>query len=237
MAKISFEEAQSSVNNNNTGIGFFSLADDGDEAIVRILHDSTDSFDIVTVHEIQVGDKRRKIDCLRTLRDPLDRCPFCNAGMKTSQRFYIHLLEYQKDESGNIVVLPRIWERSTQYATTIKNLMDEYGPLSDCVFKIRRNGAKGDMHTTYSIMFGNPNVYKEEFYPKDTSAFDEYSVVGNIVASKTADEMKYYLLNGSFDDNTEANNTTSPTGGNASNTAPWQSPNTVSSVSRPQRFY
>jgi len=52
MAKISFEEAQSNVNSNSTGIGFFSLADDGDEAIVRILHDSTDSFDIVTVHEV-----------------------------------------------------------------------------------------------------------------------------------------------------------------------------------------
>jgi len=155
--------------------------------------------------------------------------------MKTSQRFYIHLLEYQKDESGNIVVLPRIWERSTQYATTIKNLMDEYGPLSDCVFKIRRNGAKGDMHTTYSIMFGNPNVYKEEFYPKDASAFDEYAVVGNIVASKNADEMKYYLVNGSFEDNTESNTSEAPTSN--ANTAPWQSPNTVSTVSRPQRFY
>lgn len=235
MAKISFEEAQSNVNSNSSGIGFFSLADDGDEAIVRILHDSTDSFDIVTVHDIQVGDKRKKIDCLRTLRDPLDKCPFCNAGMKTSQRFYIHLLEYQKDESGNIVVLPRIWERSIQYATTIKNLMDEYGPLSDCVFKIRRNGAKGDLHTTYSIMFGNPNVYKEEFYPKDASAFDEYSVVGNIVASKNADEMKYYIVNGSFEDNTESNTSEAPTSN--VNTAPWQSPNTVSTVSRPQRFY
>lgn len=235
MAKISFEEAQSSVNNNSTGIGFFSLADDGDEAVVRILHDSTDSFDIVTVHDIQVGDKRRKIDCIRSLRDSLDKCPFCNAGMKTSQRFYIHLLEYQKDESGNIVVLPRIWERSTQYATTIKNLMDEYGPLSESIFKIRRNGAKGDLHTTYSIMFGNPNVYKEEFYPKDTSAFDEYSVVGNVVSSKTADEMNYYLTHGSFEDNTESSSNEAPVSN--ANTAPWQSPNTVSTVSRPQRFY
>lgn len=236
MAKISYEEAQVSSNNNNTGIGFFTLVDDGDEAVVRILHDSTDSFDIVTVHDISVGDKRRKIDCLRSFRDPLDKCPFCNAGMKTSQRFYIHLLEYQKDpETGNIVVLPRIWERSTQYATTIKNLMDEYGPLSDCVFKIRRNGAKGDMHTTYSIMFGNPNVYKEEFYPKDESAFEDYSVVGNIVSSKTEDEMKYYLINGSFEDTTETSS--QPSTNNAANTAPWQSPNTVSTVSRPQRFY
>ena len=61
MAKISYEEAQSSSNNSNTGVGFFSLADDGDEAVVRILHDSTDSFDIVTIHDIQTGDKRRKI--------------------------------------------------------------------------------------------------------------------------------------------------------------------------------
>lgn len=236
MAKISFEDAQANSNNNNTGIGFFALADDGDEAIVRILHDSTDSFDIVTVHEIQTGDKRRKIDCLRSFREPLDKCPFCNSGMKTSQRFFIHILEYQKDsETGNIVVLPRIWERSTQYATTIKNLMDEYGPLSDCVFKIRRNGAKGDLHTTYSIMFGNPNVYKEEFYPKDASAFEDYSVVGNIISAKTEEEMKYYLTNGSFADVTETSSQDSPP--TSTNTPPWQNPTTVSTVSRPQRFY
>lgn len=236
MAKISFDEAQASSSQNQNGVGFFTLVDDGDEAIVRILHDSTDDFDIVVAHDVKVGERQRKVDCLRTMRDPLDRCPFCSAGFKTTQRFFIHLLQYEKDPStGEIVVLPKIWERSVQYATTIKNLIQEYGPLSDCIFKIRRNGAKGDMHTTYSIMFGNPSIYKEEFYPKDLSGFENYSVIGSVVLSKSVDEMKYYILNGSFDNNTSTADNQTNNSRQVDNSPPWQPP--ANQVQRPQRFY
>ena len=107
MAKISFNDYQANSFSNSSNVGFFSLQNDGDEAIVRILHDSVDSFDIVSVHDVSIQDRNRKVDCLRTMRDPLDKCPFCSAGYKTFQRFYIHLLRYDKDPStGDIVVSP-----------------------------------------------------------------------------------------------------------------------------------
>lgn len=249
MAKISFNDYQANSFSGSSNVGFFSLQNDGDEAIVRILHDSVDSFDIVSVHDVPVQGRNRKVDCLRTMRDPLDKCPFCSAGHKTFQRFYIHLLRYDKDPStGDIIVSPQIWERSASYGTTLKNLMDEYGPLSECIFKVRRNGAKGDLHTTYSIMFGNPAIYKEEFYPKDVSLFDDYSVVGSVVMSKTADEMNYYIQTGDFESSETVNESTSSPQQQAptSNTnfmnrstiegdVPWKTNNP--SVSKPQRFY
>ena len=244
MSRISYNDVQENSNQNSSGIGFFSLKDDGDEAIVRFLHDSVDTFDLVNIHEVTSQNKTRKVDCIRSFRDPLDKCPFCNAGYKTIQRFYIHLLEYQKDENGNIVILPRIWERSTAYATTLKNLIDEYGPLSDCIFKIHRDGAKGDMQTKYSILFGNPNVYKEEYYPKDTSAFDNYSVIGTIVMSKSEDEMNYYLQNGEFENTAQNESSSKPAPNQNTGFTPTSAnnrngprPNLNGQINRPQRFY
>ena len=35
-------------------VGFFTLKNDGDEAIVRIMHDTPEEFDILAVHQTQV---------------------------------------------------------------------------------------------------------------------------------------------------------------------------------------
>ena len=199
MAKINFDQISTN-NDNNSGfsVGFFNLKNDGDEAVVRIMHDNTASFDLVTTHPIQIGNKYRRVNCIRDPREPMDNCPLCKSGAKVQQRFYIHLIQYVKDEQGNIIPQAKIWERSASYAVTIKNLIDEYGPLSDCIFKIRRNGEAGSMNTTYSILYGNPQVYRPEFYPKDDSAFENYSVVGGVVMDKNFDELSEFIATGEF---------------------------------------
>ena len=152
MSKISYEQINSNDRNGSFKVGFFGLKNDGDKATVRILHDSTDSFDLVTTHQIELNGKYRRVNCIRTPKEPLNVCPFCQNGVKIQQRMYIHLLEYSKqDENGKFIPEAKTWERSASYAATIKNLIDEYGPLSDCVFNIRRSGAAGSMDTTYSI--------------------------------------------------------------------------------------
>lgn len=213
MAKINFDQ----ISNDNSGsfdVGFFSLKNDGDEAVVRIMHDDTSSFDLVTTHPIQIGNKYRRVNCIRDPYDPMDNCPLCKSGAKIQQRFYIHLLQYVKDENGNIIPQAKIWERSASYAVTIKNLIDEYGPLSDCIFKIRRSGEAGSMNTTYSIMFGNPQVYRPEFYPKDESLFKDYSVVGSAVMDKTFEELAEFIATGEFparqNNNSQPTNTSYP---------------------------
>lgn len=201
MARIKFEDIQDaglSNSNQGTQVGFFSLKNDGDEAIVRIMHDDTDSFDIVSTHAISVGGKYRRVNCCRSPREAVENCPLCASGNPSQQRFYIHLIQYTRDENGQIVPEAKIWERSLSYATTIKNLIVEYGPLSNLIFKIKRNGAAGSMDTKYTIMYANPQMYPENLYPPVPNAFDGYNAIGNVVMDKTPQEIVTFLTEGEF---------------------------------------
>lgn len=202
MAKMSFDTVVSNMNtessNNSNSIGFFSLKNDGDEAIVRIMHDSVNDFDILTTHPITLGGKFRSINCIREPRDPMDNCPLCKKGTKVQSRIFIHMIQYVTNEQGQIEAKPVVWERSIAYATKLKNDIDEYGPLSNCIFKIRRNGKAGDMQTTYDMRLGNPSMYNEANYPKLADAFKDYTACGTIVLDKTFDEISAFIVNGSF---------------------------------------
>lgn len=200
MARINYEQLnEMSSGNNNEMMRYFSLKDDGDEAIVRIMHDSCADFDIVTAHKVNVGGRYRNVNCLREIGRPIEDCPFCAAKISTSQVFYVHLIQYVKDETGKVTPTPVLWSRSArQMSQKLNSLIEEYGPLSDCIFKIRRNGKAGDMHTTYEILYGNPNVYREDIYPKVPNAFEGYEVVGKQVLDKNAGEMQFFLENNQF---------------------------------------
>ncbi len=261
MAKMSFDTAVSNMNtennSNSNSIGFFSLKNDGDEAIVRIMHDSVNDFDILTTHPITVGGKYRSINCIREPRDPMDKCPFCKNGTKVQSRIFIHMIQYVTNAQGQIEAKPVVWERSISYATKLKNDINEYGPLSNCIFKIKRNGKAGDMQTTYDMRLGNPSMYNEANYPKLADAFNGYSACGTIVLDKNFDEISTFMATGSFPEVKKADNT-APTNEVAPNTyAPntatpreaWSAPTTggytpngtsampADAPSRPTRYY
>lgn len=210
MAKVNFNnvdeiEAQNQGNGApGSDVGFFTLRNDNDEAVVRFMCDSTDDFEILTVHDVQIGTKYRKVNCIRDPREPLDNCPLCKSGARINNRFFIKMIQYDKvtDPSTGVVrVVPKamMWERSTAYAKTLKSYLDNYGPLSDIICKIIRHGKAGDMQTTYEIV---PNlskaVYKDEIYVKDTNLFGDFEAFGTVVMDRTADEMNYFLASGEF---------------------------------------
>ena len=213
MARISFDTLQETSvvntgNNEGNNIKLFALKNDGDVAIVRIMHDSVADFDILTNHKIKVGDKWRSISCIRDPREPIDNCPLCKANEKIQQRFYIHMIQYVQDPTtGAITPVPVVWDRAAgEYATKFKTLIEEYGPLSEQIFKIKRNGKAGDMSTTYEILFGSPNMYPETMYPKNTEVFKDYTALGRIVLDKNYDEINTYLATGNFPQQAAANN-------------------------------
>ena len=242
MAKISYEAFQKvqEEQDSGSGVGFFSLKNDGDEAIVRIMHDSPEDYDILSVHPIKVGDKYTKVECIDD-NVHADSCPLCRAeGVKLQYRFFVHMIQYVKDEQGNIVSKPVVWDRSArEMSTKLNALIQEYGPLSDCVFKVRRNGKAGEKTTTYEIMFGNPNIYRSDLYPKDSGVFKGYSASGKQVMIKTADEMRHFLSNGTFPDkNTENANGAADTHSQVTPPGAYtggQSPNMT--AGRPARYY
>lgn len=202
MARISYEtlqEIDSEKNNSENSVSFFTLKDDGDEAIVRIMHDSLKDFDIILTHQIEVNGNYRKISCLRDPRDDIQKCPLCASNEKLQQRMFIHMLQYTAGPDGKVVVSPVIWERSaSQYAPKLKNYLEEYGPLSNCVFKIRRNGERGSMNTTYELLPASPSKYNEKNCPIIHDAFKDYSVLGTVVFVKNAQEINYFLQTGDF---------------------------------------
>ena len=81
MAKVNFNnvdeiEAQTQGNGGpGSDVGFFTLRNDNDEAGVRFMCVRTDDFEILTVLDVQIGSKYRKVNCIRDPRAPLDNCP------------------------------------------------------------------------------------------------------------------------------------------------------------------
>ena len=194
MAQISYEDFQTSkeereVRNSSLRVPFFYLKNDQDEALVRFMHNSPQDFDIMYVHTAVVNGKRRKVNCIRDPRSSISDCPLCESGSKLQTNIYIHLVEYTRDETGAIVATPKIWERTSSYITTLKNLCDEYPPLSDNLFKIKRNGAAGSVDTTYSIMYASPAIYKSDMYQKDEHCFDNIKALGSCVLDMNYDSL------------------------------------------------
>lgn len=256
MAQLTFEQGLESLNNqsastNQNSVTFFSLKNDGDEAIVRFMCDSTSDFEILTIHNVKINGKNRKISCLRDPKESLDKCPLCSSGIddirKVQNRFFVKMLVYSLDESGNITVSPAVWERSIAVAVTLKSYLDNYGPLSDIICKVIRHGAAGDINTTYEIV---PNlskaIYKDEVYVKDASALGDYSALGTIVIDRPYQDIVTFMNTGKFpstnvpDSNTPAASAPQP---NESVTAapsqrmPWENASTTTTVDRPERYY
>ena len=210
MAKIDFNNMQddsaysTSSNNNGSDVGFFTLKNDNDEAIVRFMCDSTDDFEILTVHDIKIGDRFRKVNCIRGFYDPVENCPLCASGTKINQRFFIKMIQYDKvpdPVNGMVKIVPKamVWERSTAYAKTLKSYLDNYGPLSDVICKIIRHGKAGDMQTTYEIVPNlNKAIYKDEIYVKDPTIFGDFNAFGTIVMDRTYDEIMQFQMTGQF---------------------------------------
>lgn len=201
MAQITYNDV---ISQPDGYIGFFSLPHDGDSAIVRFMQNDVSDFTILTRHEVGQGKDYRTVDCLRNPHDPVDVCPFCASNVKLAQRFYVKLLRYDTDENGGIVITPCVWERSTRFATTLKGYIDNYGPLQNIVCKIIRKGT--GLNTQYEIIPNlSPEIYRPDIYVAKPELFDGYTVVGNAVAAKTADEMRTYLATGRFPENNTDN--------------------------------
>lgn len=190
---------KSTAKTEGTRVGFFSLKNDGDEAVVRIMHDSTADFDILTTHTVQVPGSKfgRKVSCVKGPYDSADKCPLCAMGEQVQRRMFIHMIQYVK-EGEYIAAKPVVWERSMQYANNLRDMINEYGPLSDQIFKIKRSGAAGSQDTKYAIMYANPQMYPASVYPKDADLFKDYHALGTVVLDKTPEEIQEFLITGNF---------------------------------------
>ena len=239
MARLNYNDSSNTGNyngNKQNQVGFFQLKNDGDTAIVRIMHDSVEDFDLLSVHTLQMGNKWRKVNCLRSSPyAPMEKCPFCEIGKQVAGRFFVHMLQYDRDTTGNLVVKPVIWDRAkNQFAPKLKSLIEEYGPLSQRLFKIKRTGAANAKNTTYDLIPCDKEIFNDANYPNKPDAFANYDVLGTMVLNKTAPEMIQYIQTGNFPNN--QNNSQAPAQytqnpGSQVYNAPAQNPYTDNGVS------
>ena len=80
MARFSYNDADNYGSSSNSN--FFQLKEDGEKAKVRIMYRGASDIEGVAVHEVQLGDKKRYVNCLRNYTDPIDMCPLCKANYK-----------------------------------------------------------------------------------------------------------------------------------------------------------
>ena len=175
----------------NSRVGFFSLKNDGDEAVVRFAYNEIYEVfeDVVTCHPVTIDGKFKKVNCLRSPKGPIEDCPLCANGERYEQRVYIRLIEYIRGEDGSITPVAKVWDRPRSYVDLLNNFYTEYGDISGQVFKIKRSGAAGSKDTKYNIIPANPTIYNSNIYVADFSAFDGYNPVGTAVVDMSYDDL------------------------------------------------
>ena len=228
MAQLSYSQLMNATNQSQTNDGsknsynkvtFFSLKNNGEEAYVRFILDEPEKdMEILSTHEITVNSKKRKINCIKTNNDP-STCPFCANNEPTKTRIYLKLIEYGRDENGEVKASPKVWERPFRFLmdSGLKGYMDDYGnELSSLIFKVSRSGEAGSSATTYPIRPVSPKLQQamDPKCPLDKSLFDGYKALGTIVFDKTADEIKIYQTTGNFPQKTGTKPEGNTTAGN-----------------------
>lgn len=179
-------------------VTFFGLKGDGDEAIVRFAYTSPDELEVFTVHNVKVGNAYRKVNCLRGPKESVDKCPLCKSGNNIQYKMLVKLIEYVTDERGAVTPVPRVWERPTSFISVLRSIYEEYGDISSAIFKIKRHGERGNLQTSYDVLFANPAIYKPEVFVRDFSGFDNYSPLGYNILDKSVEDMETYLQTGNF---------------------------------------
>lgn len=167
------------------GGGFFRLANDKDVARVRILYDGINDVTGYSVHEVELGGKKRYVNCLREYGDPVDVCPFCRNGMFNQVKYFVPLFNM---DTNTI----QTWERGKKYGSKLTSICSRYPNVVAHTFEIERNGKAGDTQTTYEIY---------ETGLTEGVSLDDFEVpnpLGTIILNKTADEMETFLNTGDF---------------------------------------
>lgn len=214
MAEFDFREFTASKEDKGSSskVKYFnSLVKDGDETLVRFNYDSDKDFKVVSTHRVEDNGRPMVISCLRELYETKadSKCPFCKLGDKYPVKIktYVQMIEYTRDEDGNVVANPVVWERGAAF---IKDLLDAFNEgitdgvfprttsLRDVVFKVRRSGDKGSTGTRFHLRVGNPAMYPESLYVKDFTAFDGYDASKHAYWVKSVEDINRFLETGTF---------------------------------------
>ena len=228
------EQAQANSNGDGTKVGYFRLKQDGDIAIARINIASTDELAFAAVHTISANGRWTKVSCHNPLNMSGASCALCAASAanpngsisKSSKKVYVPMIVSYRDPNaatGYTAPAPVVWERPAGFSRELANKLMIAGDLRNTLVLITRNGAAGNMQTTYSmdILHENHPVFRPEMIPADFSAFTNFNIARHSYWEKTPDEINTFLATGQFPERAANNQQTANNNVNAyANTAP-----------------
>lgn len=157
---------------SRTEVHFFGefMKNDGDVAVVRFPYKAMSEVMFETTHLVDYPGRKFKtrVSCGG------DSCPICNQGVKIDSRCFVKGLIYVADDSGKMTRYNAVWDRPAPFADIeIKNLINEYGDLTTCLFKIRRTGSGTATRYTISIVLPNNSIYNDATCPADFAELEK----------------------------------------------------------------
>ena len=185
-------------------VGYFSLKNDGDSAVVRFAYSSVNDISVETVHKLVVDGRWRSVSCIKGAYDPIDNCPLCKEGYDLKKRIFVKLIEYVPTQDGKISIEAKVWDRPAEgkndFVKKLINMSNSCGgDLTNYLFTITRSGDSGSMDTTYDINpILNMAVYPESLYAKDFSAFEGFTPAHHSFMLKTKEELEQFIETGKF---------------------------------------
>ena len=166
--------------------GFFKLENDKDVAKVRFMYNTIDDVNLDVVHEIEIGDKKRLVSCLRSYDEPVDNCPLCRECYKPQVKLFVPVYNIDADEV-------QFWQRGKSFISQLSGLFSRYNPLVGTAIEIERCGKKGDQTTKYMLYPSNSDDTTLDDLP------DVPDSMNSFVLNKSYDELTRYVETGSFD--------------------------------------
>lgn len=190
MGRVNLDDLDKYNSGGGAKVNYFQLKDDGDTESVRFLFENEEQLSafIYNTHKVTVGKAKfpnRHVNCIRSYNDPIDDCPLCAAGERSSVRVFIPVYNINADEV-------QFFDRPKGYIAKLQKLMTRYKNFPSHIFDIERNGAKGDQQTTYDFI----EVDEDDTTLDDLPEVPD--VLGSVITDATADDMEYYLDNGEF---------------------------------------
>lgn len=123
---------------------YFNLRNDGDSAIVRMLHTNTGTIESAKVHWVDVQGKKKNIKCCG------ENCPICSTNNQPLNRIFIHLIDYTDNNKE------KVWSRTDKILSQLTDISNNWGGLNNCVLQIKRVGTS---FPKYEINVVNPTQF------------------------------------------------------------------------------
>lgn len=239
--RISVDEILNSTNTGNEGFqnnqkrtSFFSLPNDNDSAIIRFLHKDVNDFEVLDIHTINLGGKDRKIACTRNEGD----CPLCKNNeyledegkfkYPLQRRIFIHLLKYTSPTECE----EQVFERGKDFIPKLLQLVEDYGPLCDRLYKIVRHGQKGSTDTSYDILPLDKDRFIPANYKFDLNQLNYTPALGTFIMDRKPADVACFIETGNFPEFNNTNIVARPTNisQNVNTVMPEVSPITATEV-------